>query len=177
MNLENLDLLSQKIESMLETLRRLKNEKADVEKALAAKVADAEAARAESLERAKRIETLEGELAGKDSELENLKAELSAKNSEAESLRATVAERDSALESVKASLSEKEAKLADMDKVVNEQGVEIQNAREKFQNLLSTIESELGTEIPLQSPEENGNGSEERPQASAGESAQADFFG
>ncbi len=163
MNLENLDLLSQKIESMLEALRRLKNEKAEAEKSVAAKSAELEDLRTAMSEKSRQIEALQGELASKESE--------------AEALRKTVAERDAELESTKATLSEREAKLADMDKVVSEQGNEIQNAQEKFQNLLSTIESELGTEIPVQSPGEESQASEEQPNGSAGESAQADFFG
>ncbi len=177
MNLENLDLLSQKIESMLEALRRLKNEKAEAEKSVAAKTAELENLRSEMSEKSRQVEMLEGELASKNADVSNLNAELASKNSEAETLRATIAERDAELESAKASLSEKEAKLADMDKVVSEQGDEIQNAREKFQNLLSTIESELGTEIPVQSPGEEPQVSEGQSNDSAGESAQADFFG
>ena len=96
-----------------------------------------------------------------------------------DALKATLAERESELESIKASVAEKDAKLEDMDRVVSEQGEEIQSAQEKFQTLLSTIENELGTEIPVQSP---GEESQEQPAADdsqkpAGESAQPDFFG
>ena len=71
------------------------------------------------------------------------------------------------------------AELAEMEKIIGEQGEEIQNAQEKFQNLLSTIENELGTEIPVQVQDEENqsvepeNGEQEEP---AKESAQTDFF-
>lgn len=125
MNLENLDVLSRKIEALLDSLRRLKGEKAEVEK------------------------------------------NLEAKNAEVESLKATVAAKDSEIEQLRSNASADESKLAEMEKLVKDQDAEIQSAREKFQNLLTTIENELGTEIPVQE-------SAEEPKVQ--ESAQSDFF-
>jgi chromosome segregation ATPase len=148
MNLENLDLLSQKIESMLEALRHLKGEKADADKTIASQKAELESLRANEAEKVARIESLESQLAEKDSELEKVKAELASRDE----------------------------KIAEMDGIVSEQGNEIQKAREKFQNLLSTIESELGTEISVQSPEAEKAPEQSEENASQEESAQGDFF-
>ena len=175
MNLENLDTLSQKIQSMLEAMRRLKNEKANADKMIEESTNSNQALQADVNEKARRIE----ELSNKNGELESQAAELESKKTAAESLQSTLAERDAELESLKAALAEKEEKLAEMEKIIGEQGEEIQNAQEKFQNLLSTIENELGTEIPVQVQDEENqsvepeNGEQEEP---AKESAQTDFF-
>ncbi|MGM9984892.1 hypothetical protein [Fibrobacter intestinalis] len=179
MNLENLDTLSQKIQSMLEAMRRLKNEKANADKMIEESTNSNQALQADVNEKARRIEELQEELSNKNGELESQAAELESKKTAAESLQSTLAERDAELESLKAALAEKEEKLAEMEKIIGEQGEEIQNAQEKFQNLLSTIENELGTEIPVQAQDEENqsvepeNGEQEEP---AKESAQTDFF-
>lgn len=180
MNLENLDVLSQKIESMLDALRRLKNEKAESDKALASKISEITALQGELDGKNAEVENFKAILAEKDAELEKSKADLAAKDAELGNLQATVADIRAEQESLKGALAEKDAKTAELEGVVNEQGAEIQTAREKFQNLLSTIENELGTEIPVQTPED---GAESAQPESAGQdapqggSAQVDFFG
>ena len=68
---------------------------------------------------------------------------------------------------------------------MSEQDSEIQSAQEKFQDLLSTIENELGTEIQVTAPEESETAEESQEAAEEDvnqdqpkqeESAQTDFF-
>ena len=67
-----------------------------------------------------------------------------------------------------------------MDKVVSEQDAEIQDAQDKFQNLLSTIENELGTDLAVSTPadeaEEAADVDINQDQPKHEESAQTDFF-
>ena len=55
MNLENLDTLSQKIQSMLEAMRRLKNEKANADKMIEESTNSNQALQADVNEKARRI--------------------------------------------------------------------------------------------------------------------------
>ena len=76
MNLENLDTLSQKIQSMLEAMRRLKNEKANADKMIEESTNSNQALQADVNEKARRIEELQEELSNKNGELESQAAEL-----------------------------------------------------------------------------------------------------
>jgi len=104
MNLENMDILAQKVEKVLDALRRVKAEKAQVQ-----------------VEGRQMLEKAQAQLAAKDRELEELYARLESRSNELQSL----------------------------NNVVKNQGEEIQLAQERFQQLLNTIEAELGTEIPI----------------------------
>ncbi len=104
MNLENMDILAQKVEKVLDALRRVKAEKAQVQ-----------------VEARQMLDKAQAQLAAKDRELEELYARLESRSNELQSL----------------------------NDVVKNQGEEIQLAQERFQQLLNTIEAELGTEIPI----------------------------
>jgi len=133
MNLENMDILAQKVEKVLDALRRVKAEKAQVQ-----------------VEARQMLEKAQAQLAAKDRELEELYARLESRSNELQSL----------------------------NNVVKNQGEEIQLAQERFQQLLNTIEAELGTEIPIapKAPEMvEGSVVENKPEVE--EVKQNDFFG
>ncbi len=104
MNLENMDILAQKVEKVLNALRQVKAEKSQIQ-----------------LESRQIVEKTTEQLAAKDRELEELYARLENRNNEVQHL----------------------------NDVIRSQGAEIQLAQERFQQLLNTIEAELGTEIPI----------------------------
>ena len=141
MNLENIDLLSQKVEKVLETLRRVKTEKSQLQAELRqVKEQAAEEREQAAAEQAKAAADLES----KDKELADARAQIADKVKEVESL--TEATRN--------------------------QNGEIQNAQNRFRDLLKTIEAELGTEIPV-AP----TAAPETAPVVTEEPAQKDFFG
>lgn len=80
MNLENLDVLSRKIEALLDALRRLKGEKGEVEKNLAEKSAE--------------VESLKSAVQAKDSEIEQLRSSVAALESKVVEADKVVKEQD-----------------------------------------------------------------------------------
>ena len=219
MNLENINLLSQKVDGVLATVRNLRQEVASLKGALDgaqadlqdknlllsnanAELADCKAAleaRAnqaaaqddainqkqgtiddlnrsledmnakvielqnlvnqgnENLENAKNeISRLNGEIAARDEqagqiqEQENqLRVDLAASkanesilNGKIEELNKTIAEKDAAIEALN-------AEKAGLNETIQAQGDEILQAQERFKQMVSTIETELGTEIPV----------------------------
>jgi|SRR5574344_273096 predicted nucleic acid-binding Zn-ribbon protein len=124
MNLENIDLLSQKVERVLEVLRVLKAEKAQLQS---------------------KVDSFESVLAQKDDEIAVLKS----------------------------SLEERSVELTTLNDTVKSQEDEIQLAQERFQQLLSTIEAELGTEISIAPSEQD---SSSVPNEQQEEAPQSDFF-
>lgn len=127
MNLENIDLLTQKVERVIEVMRVLKTEK----------------------------------------------AQMQAKINE---LNAVVEEKESELAGVRSILDERTMELTSLNDTVKGQEDEIQLAQDRFQQLLSTIEAELGTEIQLS----NNSSEQEAPfaqeQEHQGEASENNFF-
>ena len=124
MNLENIDLLTQKVERVLEVIRVLRAEKAQMES---------------------KIQSFDSVLAQKDEEIAMLKS----------------------------SLEERSVELTSLNDTVKNQEEEIQLAQERFQQLLSTIEAELGTEISIAPSEQE---SSSVPNEQQEEAPQSDFF-
>jgi len=124
MNLENIDLLTQKVERVLEVIRVLRAEKAQMES---------------------KIQSFDSVLAQKDEEIAMLKS----------------------------SLEERSVELTSLNDTVKNQEEEIQLAQERFQQLLSTIEAELGTEISIAPSEQD---SSSVPNEQQEEAPQSDFF-
>lgn len=118
MNLENIDVLSQKVEKVLETLRRVKAEKNQLQAELRqVKEQALEEREQAAAEQAKAVADLDA----RDRELANARVQIADKVKEIES-------------------------LTEVNRTQNE---EIQNAQNRFRDLLKTIEAELGTEIPV----------------------------
>lgn len=148
MNLENIDLLSQKVEKVLETLRRVKTEKSQLQAELRqVKEQAAEEREQAAAEQAKAAADLES----KDKELADARAQIADKVKEVESLT----------------------------EVTRNQNGEIQNAQNRFRDLLKTIEAELGTEIPVAptAASEVAPAAESSAPVVTEEPAQKDFFG
>lgn len=124
MNLENIDLLTQKVERVLEVLRVLKTEKAQLQS---------------------KINDFDSILAEKDNEIATLRSKL----------------------------DERSVEITSLNDTVKNQEDEIQLAQDRFQQLLNTIEAELGTEIPIASTEEPSADSQGQQE---GEASQSDFF-
>ena len=124
MNLENIDILTQKVERVLEVIRVLRAEKAQMES---------------------KIQSFDSVLAQKDEEIAMLKS----------------------------SLEERSVELTSLNDTVKNQEEEIQLAQERFQQLLSTIEAELGTEISIAPSEQD---SYSVPNEQQEEAPQSDFF-
>ncbi|MCK9181405.1 MAG: hypothetical protein M0P13_00805 [Fibrobacteraceae bacterium] len=184
MNLENLDVLSQKVESVLDSLRRMKNEKSLVEKeffefknrSAADLIAKDEQIKKLNGERNLEIENLKSSVEQKNSEIESANAVIADKDADIEKLNGFVASKNSEIESLRGMIAEKDARLAEMEKAVNEQGSEIQAAQEKFKKLLSTIETELGTQLPIAEKVEDNAIEQPAGSTSKVEAAQNDFF-
>ena len=124
MNFENIDLLTQKVERVLEVIRVLRAEKAQMES---------------------KIQSFDSVLAQKDEEIAMLKS----------------------------SLEERSVELTSLNDTVKNQEEEIQLAQERFQQLLSTIEAELGTEISIAPSEQESSSVPNEQQEDA---PQSDFF-
>lgn len=136
MNLEKIDVLVQKVEKMLETVRILKSEKIRIEVEM--------------------------------SKLENALFEL----------EQTVAAKDTEIENLKKQFEESDTVICELQETVKNREDEILLAQEKFEQLLNTIETELGTEIPMESSVQENSSQEtisETP-SSDEEGAQPTFF-
>ncbi|MCF0215211.1 MAG: hypothetical protein HUK21_01905 [Fibrobacteraceae bacterium] len=178
MNLENMNLLSQKIEGVLSTMRNLKGEVARLQQqlnqantALQDKSALLEASNADLADckaaldaRANQVSAQEDIINQHQTSIEELNAQLLTANQKANDLESVInklGERISTLNSENATLAgEKEileseceslrAEKETLTETIQAQGEEISLAQERFQQLLSTIEKELDTEIPIE---------------------------
>lgn len=101
------------------------------------------------------FESVNNQLSSQEAVISSLNAQIAEKNEQFESLNAQVAEKDSQIESLNIQLSEKASALDEKEQIIASQGEEIAEAQERFQQLLATIEKELGTEIPIDHAEEN----------------------
>lgn len=181
MNLEKVAALSQKIEGVLKTVHALKEENATVkrelnatnaalqEKSMRLNSATNDLAKCKSLldERSCEYNAQTEIIAQKDSELTALNEKLQSATINAETLsgqinekselinvlNTQVSEKDATIENLMQQLSEKNSAINSLNEQLQIQNDEINEAQEKFNQLVATIENELGTDIEI---EENG---------------------
>ncbi|MCQ2104963.1 MAG: hypothetical protein MJZ26_04130 [Fibrobacter sp.] len=191
MNLENMNVLSQKIEGVLGTVRTLREENAKVKAQLAsaqaalqdktmlldsanqnlagmnAALTDAKAALDA---RANQAAALDESVTAKQAEINSLSEQLNAQNAAVASLQSQLQEMSEKIAALNATVNEKLVSIANLteqlaakeqelasknqeievkDQELQAQADEIAEAQEKFQQLVSTIETELGTELPI----------------------------
>ena len=226
MNLENINLLSQKVDGVLTTVRNLRQENAILKQTLATKEAEMQdrnlvleslnneindckaalqaranqaAAQDEAINQKQgEIDGLRGELDSANSKITDLqnmldqtngnlqnanekiswldaginerdeklnalqndcmasKANESILNQKIEELNRVIAEKDNAIVERDNTIAEKDnaiaalnSEKANLNETIQAQGEEIREAQERFKQMVSTIENELGTEIPV----------------------------
>lgn len=174
MNFENMNLLSQKVESVLATVRNLRAQVSTLQKSLQDAKDDAQD-KATMLEMANReltdckaaldaranqasaqndamnelrnkMEAINIQIGSKDGIIEKLNKHIAEMSTTINDLRSEINDKASHIEALDAQIEEK-------DHVIQTQGEEIAEAQERFKQLLSTIENELGTEIVLDQTE------------------------
>lgn len=137
--------------SQQENQIREKNEKLSQSAALlqesAERIREYEAKRAENEEALRASQSQVQELAGKLNEREE---ELCRVNAEKDEKQASIAELTETVNALKSEIEQKNGSIDSLNVQLQAQADEIADAQEKFNNLLATIENELGTELPVE---------------------------
>lgn len=123
------------------------------------------------------IESLESKVRELTSNQELLSGQINEKAETVSALNAQVAEKDATIAKLMEQLSEKNALVDSLNEQLQAQNEEIAEAQEKFNQLVATIEKELGTDISLDSNEPVAEEIAEEPAAEesvAEESAEAE---
>lgn len=209
-----MNLLSQKVDSVLGTVRALREENAKLKLQLAnasaqaedqknlldsanAKLADFQAAldaRANQAvaqdqiinEKNRDIENLNSQINEKNGIIDSLNGQINEKNGIIDDLNGQVNEKNNIIDCLNGQVAEKNGIIDDLNNQIQNQSTEIAEAQNKFQQLVSTIETELDTEInikdqaneevPAQPAQENHQ--EENPDLFASNGgSQPTFFG
>ncbi len=153
-----MNLLSQKVEGVLGTVRTLREENAKLKKELANFQAMSKN-QAQALTEAKaKINDYSAALNARANQAAAQDKIIDEKNGIIDSLNGQVAEKNGIIDSLNGQVAEKNGIIDSLNGQVQTQGSEIAEAQDRFKKLLSIIESELGTEIPL------SNQAEEQPQ-------------
>ena len=97
------------------------------------------------------IESLESKVRELTSNQELLSGQINERAETVSALNAQVAEKDATIAKLMEQLSEKSALVDSLNEQLQAQNEEIAEAQEKFNQLVATIESELGTDIALDS--------------------------
>lgn len=96
------------------------------------------------------INSINSQLSDQEKMINTLTEQVNEKAGSFETLSAQIAEKDGLIDALNAQIAEKAAAIEEKDRIINAQGEEIAEAQERFQQLLATIEKELGTEIPIE---------------------------
>lgn len=123
------------------------------------------------------IESLESKVRELTSNQELLSGQINERAETVSALNAQVAEKDATIAKLMEQLSEKNALVDSLNEQLQAQNEEIAEAQEKFNQLVATIERELGTDISLDSNEPVAEEIAEEPAAEesvAEESAEAE---
>lgn len=174
MNFENMNLLSQKVESVLATVRNLRAQVSTLQKSLQDAKDDAQD-KAAMLEMANReltdckaaLDARANQASAQNDAMNELRNKMEAINIQIGSkddiigkLNKHIAEMSTTINDLRSEINDKashiealDAQIEEKDHAIQTQGEEIAEAQERFKQLLSTIESELGTEIVLDQTE------------------------
>ena len=125
------------------------------------------------------IESLESKVRELTSNQELLSGQINERAETVSALNAQVAEKDATIAKLMEQLSEKNALVDSLNEQLQAQNEEIAEAQEKFNQLVATIERELGTDIALDNgeaatEESEEPAAEESTEESAEESASSD---
>ena len=123
------------------------------------------------------IESLESKVRELTNNLDLLNGQINERSETVSALNTQVAEKDATITSLMEQLSEKNSLIDNLNEQLQAQNEEIAEAQEKFNQLVATIEKELGTDIALDSNEPVAEEIAEEPAAEesvAEESAEAE---
>ena len=123
------------------------------------------------------IESLESKVRELTNNLDLLNGQINERSETVSVLNTQVAEKDATITSLMEQLSEKNSLIDNLNEQLQAQNEEIAEAQEKFNQLVATIEKELGTDIALDSNEPVAEEIAEEPAAEesvAEESAEAE---
>ena len=123
------------------------------------------------------IESLESKVRELTNNLDLLNGQINERSETVSVLNTQVAEKDATITSLMEQLSEKNSLIDNLNEQLQAQNEEIAEAQEKFNQLVATIEKELGTDISLDSNEPVAEEIAEEPAAEesvAEESAEAE---
>lgn len=123
------------------------------------------------------IESLESKVRELTNNLDLLNGQINERSETVSALNTQVVEKDATITSLMEQLSEKNSLIDNLNEQLQAQNEEIAEAQEKFNQLVATIEKELGTDISLDSNEPVAEEIAEEPAAEesvAEESAEAE---
>ena len=115
------------------------------------------------------IESLESKVRELTSNQELLSGQINERAETVSALNAQVAEKDATIAKLMEQLSEKNALVDSLNEQLQAQNEEIAEAQEKFNQLVATIESELGTDIAIDQDESAEQPAEESVEETAEE--------
>ena len=98
------------------------------------------------------IDALNGQMNEKNGIIDALNGQIAEKNGIIDSLNDQMNEKNNIIDCLNGQIAEKNDVIDNLNVQVQSQGTEIAEAQSKFQQLLSTIETELGTEININEP-------------------------
>lgn len=133
-----------------ETLNQLQTANAQLNEQVASKTAEVEQLTAQVAELSSKTESLNGQFNDKLVSLANMTEQLAAKETALAEANDKLAQATELLVEAKNQLEEKSATIENLNAQLQAQADEIADAQEKFQQLVSTIETELGTELPIE---------------------------
>jgi uncharacterized coiled-coil protein SlyX len=84
--------------------------------------------------------------------IDALNGQINEKNNIIDDLNGQIAEKNNIIDCLNGQIAEKNDIIDNLNVQVQSQGTEISEAQSKFQQLLSTIETELGTELNINEP-------------------------
>ncbi|HSQ42988.1 MAG TPA: hypothetical protein VLM37_11975 [Fibrobacteraceae bacterium] len=138
MNLDTLDLLTQKIEKALGTIRRLRDENLNLSQT--------------NNEQGTQIVALESKLATLQKEQERLEAELEQKQTEAGNLSQELNRREHEITLAKSEVERRVTELNQMQESLQEKESKIQIAATRLEQVMDSLEQEL--DVRVRAPEE-----------------------
>lgn len=138
MNLETLDLLTQKIDKALSTIRNLRSENQRLQET--------------SIRLDSQMRLVEGQLAASKMEQERLEVELDIKVSEAANLTAELARKEQELQSMQGEVEQRVVELNRLQDALREKEEKIQSAANRLEQVMNSLEIEL--DVRIEQPEE-----------------------
>jgi len=133
MNLETLDLLTQKIEKALGTIRNLRSENQRLQEA--------------SLRSEGQLRLAEAQVQTLRADNERLSGELEDRGVEASNLQQELARKDNDIASVRAEVDQRVVELNRLQDALREKEVKIQAAAERLEQVMNSLEVELDVQI------------------------------
>jgi len=134
MNLETLDLLTQKIEKALTTIRTLRT--------------DNQRLHERTLSLDSQVRLLESQLGNAHAERERFESELELKTTEAQNLLQELSRKDQEIAKVRDDAEERGMELTLLQESLRDKEVKIQAAAERLEQVMNSLEIELDVRVP-----------------------------